>query len=81
MMSLRSTFLVLAIMVASPVVVYAQTGGLPSSTAPSNSEGTPSGGTGVLSTTQVQPTSTPVASRSHSRHRRHRHHRAHHSRN
>ena len=79
MMSIRLTFLALAVTVALPVVVYAQTSGIPSSTAPSNSEGTPSGGTGVLSTTQVGPASTPVTARSHARHRRHRHHRAHHS--
>ena len=33
-------------------------GGTPSTTAPSNSEGTPAGGTGVLSTTQVGPSSS-----------------------
>ena len=36
-------------------------GGTPSTTAPSNSEGTPAGGTGVLSTTQVGPNSSATS--------------------
>lgn len=49
-------------------------GGVASTTAPSNSEGTPAGGTGVIATTRVGPSSmasTP-APRHHARRVRHR---------
>ncbi len=52
-------------------------GGTASTTAPSNNEGTPAGGTGTLGTTRVGPggdtmgTTTPHRRRHHSRHRRH----------
>lgn len=59
-------------------------GGIPSTTAPSNGQGTPSGGTGTLSTTRVgpattatMPTATTAAPRS-TTHRRRHHHRRHH---
>ena len=76
MITLRTTLLVFAMAITAPVIVYAQTSGMPSSTSPSNSEGTPSGGTGVLNTTRVGPTAKPVVSRSRARHRRHRAHRS-----
>ncbi len=56
-------------------------GGTASTTAPSNSEGTPAGGTGVISTTRVGPggdAATPARARSH-RHRHRARHRARHA--
>ena len=75
MITRRSAFGIFAAAFAAPLAAYAQTGGLPSSTAPSNSEGTPSGGTGVISTTQVPAAGgvTPVSTKRHRRSRRHRH--------
>ncbi len=50
---------------ADPVFAQGATvgpaGGIPSTTAPSNSQGTPSGGTGNLSTTRVGPSTTATA--------------------
>lgn len=71
----------------SPGAPVGPAGGVGSTTAPSNSQGTPSGGTGTLSTTRVGPSTTaeqPAAVRAApTRHRarelrRHRHHRRHH---
>lgn len=89
-MTRRFSFMLLAATVAagpafaqvtpgSPTVGPA--GGVSSTTAPSNSEGTPAGGTGVIGTTRVGPSSTsstPSASAPRRRaHRiRHRAHRA-----
>jgi len=53
-------------------------GGTASTTAPSNSEGTPAGGTGNLGTTRVGPSSTTRATTAPARHRaRHARRRAH----
>ena len=76
MMTLRSTLIVFAIAVAAPIAAFAQAGGLPSATAPSNSEGTPSSSTGVVGATRVGPATT-MASPTHARRHRHRHHRSH----
>jgi hypothetical protein len=57
-------------------------GGVASTTAPSNSEGTPAGGTGVIGATRVGPSSTASTGtsvappRHHARRVRHRAHRA-----
>ncbi len=54
----RSSFAAFAAMLAAPVVARAQgatnapAGGIPSSTAPGNSSGTPAGGTGVIGTSR-----------------------------
>lgn len=82
----RFSFMVLAVAVAagpafaqvtpgSPTVGPA--GGVASTTSPSNSEGTPAGGTGVIATTRVGPGSTAgtPAPRRHVRRVRHRTHR------
>lgn len=64
----RSSFAAFAAMLAAPVVARAQgatnapAGGIPSSTAPSNSAGTPAGGTGVISTTRPMGGTAPMAS-------------------
>ncbi len=58
--------------------VVGPAGGTASTTAPSNNEGTPAGGTGVISTTRVGPggdAATPARVRRH-RHRHHARHRA-----
>ena len=52
-------------------------GGVASTTAPSNSEGTPAGGTGVIGTTRVGPSATRVSAPRH--HVRRVRHRAHHA--
>lgn len=56
-------------------------GGTASTTAPSNNEGTPAGGTGTLSTTRVGPSGDATGTTTtHHRHRhRHSHHRRHHA--
>lgn len=87
---LFSVLFAAAVVMGSAVPTYAQVtpgaaligpaGGTASTTAPSNSEGTPAGGTGVLGTTRVGP-STGVtrvsARRRHARHVRHRARRTH----
>lgn len=40
-------------------------GGVPSTTAPSNSQGTPAGGTGTVTTTRVAPAPTAKTSKPH----------------
>lgn len=52
-------------------------GGVASTTAPSNSEGTPAGGTGVIGTTRVGPSTTRASTPRH--HVRRVRHRAHHA--
>ncbi len=53
-MTRRTSFAAFAAMISAPVLAYAQgatnapPGGIPSTTAPSNSQGTPAGGTGVI---------------------------------
>lgn len=73
MFTRRSVFGIFAAAFAAPLAAHAQTGGLPSTTAPSNSEGTPSGGTGVIGSTQVPAAGgmAPVSTRHHRRSRRH----------
>ena len=74
MITRRSMFGILAAALgATPVAAMAQIGAMPSSTAPSNSEGTPSGGTGVIGRSQVDTgmRATPVSARRHRRDRRH----------
>lgn len=74
MITRRSAFAVFAAAFAAPVVARAQAGAIPSTTAPSNSQGTPgaggTGGTGVVSTTQV-PAAGGASATPHKR-RRHR---------
>jgi len=77
MITRRSAFAFFAAAFAAPIAAYAQVGALPSSTAPSNSEGTPSGGSGVIGRTQVEPVGRPVqVARRRRRHHHRRHHRA-----
>lgn len=63
----RSAFAAFAAALIAPVVVYAQgatsgpAGGVPSTSAPGNSQGTPAGGTGVIGGTRVVPTSPAPA--------------------
>lgn len=80
-----------ALLPLAPASVFAQgatvgpAGGVPSTTAPSNSQGTPAGGTGTLSTTRVGPSGTmtqvaptntaPMATSTTPARRRHHHHR------
>jgi len=61
---------------AEPAFAQVTPGGTGSTTAPSNSEGTPAGGTGAVGSTRVGPSgdaaSTTTARRHRHRHRRHR---------
>ena len=82
MITRRSAFAAFAAALAAPLAItaaHAQTpaGSIPSTTAPSNSEGTPSGGTGVVSGTRVPGATTTAPPMQHTRrhHRRHHHHR------
>lgn len=78
MITRRSAFAIFAAAFATPIAAFAQLGAMPSSTAPSNSEGTPSGGSGVIGRTQVEPAGRPVkVARRRRRHHHRRHHRAH----
>ncbi len=63
------------VMPGSPTV--GPVGGVASTTAPSNSEGTPAGGTGVIGTTRVVPSATRASAPRH--HVRRVRHRAHHA--
>ena len=69
-MTRRSAFAAFAAALVAPIVARAQgatvgpAGGVASTTAPSNSAGTPAGGTGVISSTRVPARSTATAAAS-----------------
>ncbi len=62
----RSAFAVFAAALAAPVLARAQgssvgpAGAVPSTTAPSNSDGTPAGGSGVIGTTRYPAAGQPM---------------------
>jgi len=80
MISRRFAYTVMAALFVAPIAVtttaHAQAGGIPSTTAPSNSQGTPADSTGIVGGSRVGPstTATPVRATHRHRVRHHRHH-------